>query len=158
MAQTLRKKGGKVLTKRKWWRATYGKGPGSSHWGHVVSVGIFFGICNLKNRGWEKTKSEEGRPANGTWHSKRKDASCLAPPAPYWLPHIPLSDQARAEGRNPREMNLTVRWASSPKWGKTIYLYKKLYVCIQSNMFKTIVLILIILQQKLQTVKLMLMA
>lgn len=53
-----------------------------------------------------------------------------------------------------KEWHLTVRQASRPKWGKTIYLYKNLYMCIQNNTFKTIVLILIILQQKLQTVQL----
>lgn len=53
-----------------------------------------------------------------------------------------------------KEWHLTVRQASRPKWGKTIYLYKNLYMCIQNNTFKTIVLILITLQQKLQTVQL----
>lgn len=69
-----------------------------------------------------------------------------------------LSNHAMSEGRNPKEMT-TVGWASIVpglrEARQYIYIYiKKLYTCIQSNTFKTIVLILLILQQNPQTVKL----
>lgn len=85
---------------------------------------------------------------------ERTPFACLCP-ALLTSAHS-LSNQAVAEGRNPKEMTM-VGWASivpaQSEARQYIYI-KKLYVCIQSNTFKTIVLILIILQENPETVKL----
>lgn len=47
------------MNKGKKLRTTYDKFLGSSHWGNVVSVGIIFGICNLK-KGWKEEEEDNG--------------------------------------------------------------------------------------------------
>lgn len=135
--------------------------------GNVVSVGIFFfplfflfGICDLKKRGWKKEKARKGGRMMARGISKERTPSARLCPhltdvcTSLWAATLWLKAGIQ------KEWHFTVRQASRPKWGKTIYLYKNLYMCIQSNTFKTIVLILILLQQKTTncSTKLMLMA
>lgn len=63
-------------------KITYEKVLGSSHWGNVVSVGMFFGICDLK-KGWRGGKIKQGME-KGQWHVdfKRKNSFCVSLPMP----------------------------------------------------------------------------
>jgi hypothetical protein len=47
------------------------KGSGSSLWGNVVSVGLLFGICNLKRGLKKKEEQVEGRTMAHQFPKKR---------------------------------------------------------------------------------------
>lgn len=132
----------------------------------VVSVGIFFGICNLK-RGWEKSKKKQQRREDGQWHMAFWKKN------PFWGYLCPcltdfcdsVSNLTMTEGKTPKNWHLTIRQSPFvPVQSETIYIYnihtilyiyiKKHYMCIQNNPLKTTVWIRITLQQKLHTGKL----
>lgn len=92
MAQSQKKKLKKVGTKKQKQKITYEKALGSSHWGNVVSVGMFFGICDLK-KGWRRGSQGQGIQQGrekGQWHMdfKRKDSFYVSLPMPPTSVHF----------------------------------------------------------------------